>query len=724
MSQADSSGPASGQARRGEESVSARSAKRARTSASPVLAVAASPPPPPPAAAAAAIRSFSPSSSPSPLGLLDVSGPPIDLIMSYLDSRSLYRLGCLTSPALVPCVTMRHAVNSAAAGGGYGRRSLARLAALVDGGLIRTPSVPRLLRLLNGRWCELGDRCLGRRRRGGREVDASAASASASAAAAALGPPSRVNLIRQDFGLFVCGQCADSSRLRAHGHEGGQEAQAEQVQPSAAPGPGGAGARPASSSPSSSSPSSAAAAAVTVLIRPNVGSLELAQEALLAHPRTTLVRTARGDPCVWSRMFVDSAGEPAGPVLTAEDLRCLEELARRDLPPDTHFSVLAARLLDALADKRWAESEKEEGGEGKARTSSRAAEIVALGAEAEKELLRRGTDRAFAALRKRADLCRRRVGQFEALLPYMRGALRGRAWRDLALTYDPHPNPSAYKNNEPCVVFRNPLVQSCLRLYTVCPSKGNEIKIVGATNELREPFDLAWEVGFPDFAFLLDPERGNTGDRILCRALHRYYSPRVTPSDLFHHERADAALFGLIREGRSVEALYRRFETPSARRIRLGPLASGSVQTMEWNMQLFFLDAALSRLGNGGFGFGQVAPSDARSMAKDMYLQEAKANNYYIYRCEGPGFVEDLALFFSTYLLRFEQSMAKARKYCEEIMEGTYGEGTSDTEDRRRKRKRFLRQAVTLSNFSNMTFDQLRSTMLFLFNTMEFGGEM
>ena len=27
-------------------------------------------------------------------------------------------------------------------------------------------------------------------------------------------------------------------------------------------------------------------------------------------------------------------------------------------------------------------------------------------------------------------------------------------------------------------------------------------------------------------------------------------------------------------------------------------------------------------------------------------------------------------------------------------------------------------------NFSNMTFDQLRSTMLFLFNTMEFGGEM
>ena len=72
----------------------------------------------------------------------------------------------------------------------------------------------------------------------------------------------------------------------------------------------------------------------------------------------------------------------------------------------------------------------------------------------------------------------------------------------------------------------------------------------------------------------------------------------------------------------------------------------------------------------------------------------------------------------------FERSMAKARKYCEEIMEGTYGEGTSDTEDRRRKRKRFLRQAVTLTNFSNMTFDQLRSTMLFLFNTMEFGGEM
>ena len=184
-----------------------------------------------PAAAAAVIRSSSPSSPPSPLGLLDVlvPGPPIDLIMSYLDSRSLYRLGCLTSPALVPCVTMRHAVRSAAAGGGYGRRSLARLAALVDGGLIRTPSVPRLLRLLNGRWCELGDRCLGRRRLGGREGDASAASASASAAAAALGPPSRVNLVREDFGLFVCGQCADSWRLRAHGHEGGQEAHAEQV---------------------------------------------------------------------------------------------------------------------------------------------------------------------------------------------------------------------------------------------------------------------------------------------------------------------------------------------------------------------------------------------------------------------------------------------------------------------------------------------------------------
>ena len=368
MSQADSSGPASGQARRGEESVSARSAKRARTSSSPALAVAASPPPPP---AAAAIRS----SSPSPLGLLDVSGPPIDLIMSYLDSRSLYRLGCLTSPALLPCVTMRHAVRSAAAGGGYGRRSLARLAALVDGGLIRTPSVPRLLRLLNGRWCEQGDRCLGRRRLGGREGDASAASASASAAAAAaaLGPPSRVNLVREDFGLFVCGQCADSWRLRAHGHEGGQEAHAEQVQPSAAPGPGGAGARPASSSPSSSrgggsSPSSAsaaaaaAAAAVTVLIRPwNGDSSDHAQEALLAHPRTAQGRTARGAPCVWSRMFVDSAGEPAGPVLTAEDLRCLEELARRDLPPDAHFSVLAARLLDALADGRLAESEKEEG---------------------------------------------------------------------------------------------------------------------------------------------------------------------------------------------------------------------------------------------------------------------------------------------------------------------------------------------------------------------------
>ena len=324
MSQADSSGPASGQARRGKESISARSAKRARTSASPALAVAASPPPPPPAAAAAAAI---PSSSPSPLGLLDVSGPPIDLIMSYLDSRSLYWLGCLTSSALVPCVTMRHAVNSAVAGGGYGAQSLARLAALVDGGLIRTPSVPRLLRLLNGRWCELGDRCLGRRRRGGREGDASAASAWASASAV-LGPPSRVNLVRQDFGLFVCGQCADPWRLRANGHERGQEAQAEQVQPSAAPGPGGAGARPASSSPSSSSPSSAAAADVTVLkgIRPNGGAVELAQEALLAHPRTAQVRTARGDPCVWSRMFVD--------LFTAEGLRCLELLARRDLPPD------------------------------------------------------------------------------------------------------------------------------------------------------------------------------------------------------------------------------------------------------------------------------------------------------------------------------------------------------------------------------------------------------
>ena len=358
MSQADSSGPASGQARRGEESVSARSAKRARISSSPALAVAASPPPPP-AAAAAAIRS----SSPSPLGLLDVSGPPIDLIMSYLDSRSLYRLGCLTSPALVPCVTIRHAVISCAAGGGYGPLSLSRLAALVYGGLIRTPSVPRLLRLLNGRWCEQGDRCLGRRRLGGRAGDASAASASASAAAAAaaLGPPSRVNLVREDFGLFVCGQCADSWRLRAHEElEELNKQISEDISFLT-----GAGARPASSSPSSSSPSSSAA--VTVLIRPDPpgnGSSELAQKALLSHPRTAKGRRARGAPCVWSRMFVDSAGEPAGPVLTAEDLRCLEELARSDLPPDAHFSVLAARLLDALADGRLAESEKEEGGWG------------------------------------------------------------------------------------------------------------------------------------------------------------------------------------------------------------------------------------------------------------------------------------------------------------------------------------------------------------------------
>ena len=307
----------------------------------------------------------------------------------------------------------------------------------------------------------------------------------------------------------------------------------------------------------------------------------------------------------------------------------------------------------------------------------------------------------------------------------MRGALRGRAWRDLALTYDPHPNPSAYKNKR--ALRRLPQPPS-----PVLPQALHRLSQQGQRDQDRRCHQRAQGALRPGLGGRLpglppsssNPERGNTGDRILCRALHRYYSPRVTPSDLFHHERADAALFGLIREGRSVEALYRRFETPSARRIRLGPLASGSVQTMEWNMQLFFLDAALSRLGNGGFGFGQVAPSDARSMAKDMYLQEAKANNYYIYRCEGPGFVEDLALFFSTYLLRFEQSMAKARKYCEEIMEGTYGEGTSDTEDRRRKRKRFLRQAVTLSNFSNMTFDQLRSTMLFLFNTMEFGGEM
>ena len=116
---------------------------------------------PPQSKAALAARRQAEFYADKPLSLSDLAhGLIMDQIFSYLDSRALYRVACLTSQSLSQFVTTKHVVYSAVTSGGSARESLNRIVHLLKREAIHAPSRLRLLRILNGVACERGEDCV------------------------------------------------------------------------------------------------------------------------------------------------------------------------------------------------------------------------------------------------------------------------------------------------------------------------------------------------------------------------------------------------------------------------------------------------------------------------------------------------------------------------------------------------------------------------------------
>ena len=103
---------------------------------------------------------------------VDLNEDALSLVMEFLAPKELYRMS-LTCKALRACVTTKMVVRSAIMQGGNVKTSVKELYDLLKKNAIHAPSALRLLRLVNGKCCEV---CHSR----------------------------RVNHVKSGFGVFIC----------------------------------------------------------------------------------------------------------------------------------------------------------------------------------------------------------------------------------------------------------------------------------------------------------------------------------------------------------------------------------------------------------------------------------------------------------------------------------------------------------------------------------------
>jgi hypothetical protein len=114
----------------------------------------------------------------------DLCGGIIQVILSMVPTaRDLFHMS-QCSKRLRSLISYEHIVRSAIVGGNnYAARSMDSLVTLINQQLIYVPTPMRMLRIANGRCCELGDQCWGYERRNQSTP--------------------KVNVVRNDAGIFV-----------------------------------------------------------------------------------------------------------------------------------------------------------------------------------------------------------------------------------------------------------------------------------------------------------------------------------------------------------------------------------------------------------------------------------------------------------------------------------------------------------------------------------------
>ena len=114
----------------------------------------------------------------------DLCGGIIQVILSMVPTaRDLFHVS-QCSKRLRSLITYEHIIRSAIVGGNnYAARSMDSLVNLINQQLIYVPTPMRMLRIANGRCCELGDQCWGYERRNQSTP--------------------KVNVVRNDAGIFV-----------------------------------------------------------------------------------------------------------------------------------------------------------------------------------------------------------------------------------------------------------------------------------------------------------------------------------------------------------------------------------------------------------------------------------------------------------------------------------------------------------------------------------------
>jgi len=469
----------------------------------------------------------------------------MDRIFSYLDSRALHRVACLTSKSLSEFVTMRHVVHSAVASGGNARASLGRVVGLLKREAIHPPSKVRLLRILNGKSCERGADCA-QHAQLRQKMAAEAAAAKnkkksrANPRAEAGATPLRtrgVQIVRKDFGLFVCNDCTAAGSAKGAKADGKGEEEPPPEQDT-----GGA--------QSADGPKP-----ITAKIVRTGNDWFLRQKRL-----ATRQQNYSFSPIILRERFTDSAGEIAGPVLTHTDY-----LETKDKGKDVDIKDRLKALDDAAL-----------------RDGFPSASIITYHKEALELFEKRKRESQNESKKKRAALYTKRAEIFEkVVMKKLKERLEGTAWGSVALSYSLSGNADKYTRSSPVAVFKCPIVQEIMKEFTIVPSKADKNNLTVKAIDIMQSFNLIWSSGFHDLSFLDAP--ADTGD-VLCRHLRAFYKDRlkVTPEILLLHERMHPDVLHLIRSGQCLEALYRRFQTIDTVAV-FPPSASGGTAIPAWH---------------------------------------------------------------------------------------------------------------------------------------------
>ena len=551
---------------------------------------------PPQSKAALAARRQAEFYADKPLSLSDLAhGLIMDQIFSYLDSRALYRVACLTSKSLSQFVTTKHVVYSAATSGGSARESLSRIVHLLKREAIHAPSRLRLLRILNGVACERGADCVQhgiRRRKMMEAAAAAAANKSRSKSKAKAKPPATitppkirgVQIVRKDFGLFICNDCAEvwNPKKNKHKKTPSDQDQDKGLEEGDADG--------------SEVPQHAT-------VKVGEGGIPW----FTKHKRLAARKQGRTvPPVVLRNPFTDSAKEVAGPVLTYADF-----LEFKDKGKEADIQ----KKLKALDDQAL-------------QNGFPSASIITYHKEALELFEKRKRARESESQVRRTALYNKRAKDFEkVVMRQLEARLEGAAWKSVALSYALQGNAHKYARSSSVATFKCPIVQEIMKEFTIVPSKfadGNNLSVKVA--EITQAFNAIWSAGFHDLSFLDAP--ADSGD-VLCLDLRDFYKKRLktTPEYLLLHERMHPDVLRLIRSGQCLEALYRRFQAENTVGILWVPEDAANQplawQTRAWCKQTvprghtttsFFIYAAWSKeQGN----LGQVPQHHAVRMFYD-----------------------------------------------------------------------------------------------------------